>query len=149
MAAKAATAIPIVFQIAGDPVREGLVASLTRPGGNATGAVNLSGSSTDAKAVEFLRELVPAAESLGLLVNPTNVLPDAGAPAAARQLRWEFRIFEASTHDDLKTAFAIMARQKIGAIDVVPDTFLQAVGPRSRLSLPNMEFRRAIMSETS
>jgi putative ABC transport system substrate-binding protein len=124
IAAKAATAtIPIVFQIAGDPVREGLVASLSRPSGNATGAVNLTGSSTDAKAVEFLRELVPAAESLGLLVNPTNVLPDSGAQAAARQLRWEFKVFEASTDDGLKAAFATMAKQKVGAIDVVPDTF--------------------------
>jgi putative ABC transport system substrate-binding protein len=127
LAAKAATAtIPIVFQIAGDPVRQGLVASLNHPGGNVTGSMNLTGGSMDAKAVEFLRELVPAAESLGLLVNPTNVRPDSGAPAAARQLRWEFKMFEASTDDDLKAAFATMAKQRVGALDVIPDTFFSS-----------------------
>jgi putative ABC transport system substrate-binding protein len=124
IAAKAATAaIPIIFNFAGDPVREGLVASLSRPGGNATGSMNLTGGPTHAKAVEYLRELVPAAESLGLLVNPTNLLPDFDAPAAARRLQWEFKVFQASTDEDLKTAFETMAKQKVGAVDVVPDTF--------------------------
>jgi putative ABC transport system substrate-binding protein len=125
IAAKRATAtIPIVFIFGGDPVREGLVASLSRPGGNATGSMNLTGTPTDAKAVQFLRELVPAAASLGLLVNPTNV--NSGlmeAQAAARKMQWEFQIFEASTDDGLKTAFETMAKRKVGAVNVVPDTF--------------------------
>src|SRR4051812_16356870 len=76
IAAKAATAtIPIVFVLGGDPVLLGLVASLNHPGSNATGSMNLTGGATDAKAVQFLRELVPAAKSLGLLVNPTNRHP--------------------------------------------------------------------------
>ena len=125
IAAKAATAtIPIVFNFGGDPIGQGLVAGLSHPGGNATGSVNLSGGATDAKAVEFLRELVPTAASLGLLVNPTNLPPDGiQAQVAAGMLRWEYQMFEASTDDELKTAFESMAKQKVGAVNVVPDTF--------------------------
>jgi len=125
IAAKAATAtIPIVFQGGGDPIRLGLVTSLNRPGGNVTGAMNLSGGTIDAKALQYLRELVPAAASLALLVNPTN--PGSflsEAPAAARELGWKSQVFEASTDDDLKTAFETMAKRKVGAVNVVPDVF--------------------------
>ena len=107
VAAKAATAtIPIVFQGGGDPIRLGLVASLSRPGGNVTGAINLTGGATDAKAVQYLRELVPAAATLGVLVNRRN--PQYAGSAVtqahetARELRWEFQVFEANTDDDLK-----------------------------------------------
>jgi putative ABC transport system substrate-binding protein len=128
IAAKAATAtIPIVFQGGGDPVSQGLVASLNRPGGNVTGAMNLTGGTTDAKAVQFLRELVPAATSLGVLINPTNLLNPSfartQAQAAARVLQWESRVIEASTDDDLKTAFETMVKRKVGAVNVVPDVF--------------------------
>jgi putative ABC transport system substrate-binding protein len=123
IAAKAATAtIPIVFQGGGDPIGAGLVASLNRPGGNVTGALNLTGGTIDSKTLEFLREVVPAATLLGLLVNPNN----SSAPIsrlAARDLRWEFQVFGASTEDELKTAFEAMAKRKVGAVDVVPDTF--------------------------
>jgi putative ABC transport system substrate-binding protein len=137
IAAKAATkTIPIVFQGGGDPIRMGLVASLNRPGGHVTGAINLTGGTIDSKTLEFLRELVPGAALLGLLVNRSNLslssssaamsrLPDRPAEvlAAARELRWEFQVFEASTEDDLKTAFETMAKRKVGAVDVVPDVF--------------------------
>jgi putative tryptophan/tyrosine transport system substrate-binding protein len=124
VAAKAATAtIPIVFQGGGDPIRLGLVASLNRPGGNVTGAMNLSGGTPDAKAVQYLRELVPAAASLGLLVNRINYPGSVEPVAAARELRWEYQVFEANTDDDLKTAFEAMAKRKIGAVNVVPDVF--------------------------
>ena len=87
-----------------------------------TGAMNLTGGTTDAKAVQYLRELVPAAASLGLLVNPRNSqYPQA--PVAARELGWESQVFEASTDDDLKTAFETMAKRKVGAVNVVPDVF--------------------------
>jgi putative tryptophan/tyrosine transport system substrate-binding protein len=125
IAAKAATAtIPIVFQLGGDPVLQGLVASLGRPGGNATGSVNFTGGPIDEKAVQLLRELVPAAASLGLLVNPTNLRRTSPrAEAAARELGWAFQLFEASTDYDLKTVFETMAKRKVGAINVVPDPF--------------------------
>jgi putative tryptophan/tyrosine transport system substrate-binding protein len=143
IAAKAATStIPIVFNFGGDPVRQGLVASLSHPGGNATGSVNLTGQATDTKAVQFLRELVPAAPQLALLVNPTN-LPAGGiqAQAAAHELRWEFEIFEASTADELDAAFEAMAKQKVGAVNVVPDTFFtnrraQIVALATRYGIP-------------
>ena len=124
LAVKAATAtIPIVFAVSGDPVQQGLVVSLSRPGGNATGSVNLALGPTSAKAVEFLHEGVPAAASLGLLVNPTNPASLFENQGAARALGWDSQVFEASTERDLETAFAAMAKQKIGALNVVPDTF--------------------------
>jgi putative ABC transport system substrate-binding protein len=124
VAAKRATAtIPIVFSFGGDPVREGLVASLSRPGGNATGTMNLTGGATAAKAVQFLREVVPMAALVGLLVNPTNVPADFVAPEAARGLNWKFQIFEAATDDDLQAAFEAMAKQQVGAVNIVGDTF--------------------------
>jgi putative tryptophan/tyrosine transport system substrate-binding protein len=143
IAAKAATStIPIVFNFGGDPVRQGVVPSLSHPGGNATGSVNLTGQATDAKAVQFLHELVPAAGQLALLVNPTN-LPAGGiqAEAAARELRWKFEIFEARTADELDAAFEAMAKQKVGAVNVVPDTFFtkrgaQIVALATRYGIP-------------
>jgi len=125
IAAKAATAtIPIVFQGGGDPVQLGLVASLNRPGGNVTGANNMSSGALDAKAVQYLRALVPTAPLLGLLVNSggvTNITTEART--AAQQLNWEFRVFEASTDEQLATSFEAMAQQGIGGLHVAGDAF--------------------------
>ena len=126
IAAKAATTtIPIVFQGGGDPVRARLVTSLNRPGGNVTGALNLTGGTIDPKAIELLRELVPTAALLGLLLNRSNQssASNLAQAAIARKMQWDFQIFEASTDGDLKTAFETMATRKVGALDVVPDTF--------------------------
>jgi putative ABC transport system substrate-binding protein len=124
IAAKAATAtIPIVFEGGGDPVILGLVESLGRPGGNVTGSINLSTGPTDAKAVEMLRELMPAATSLGILTNPSNKAAGFQTQAAALALRWEIQVFEASTDDELKTAFESMAKRKVNALTVAPDPF--------------------------
>ena len=74
--------------------------------------------------MQVLREMVPAAASLGLLLNST--IPDSRlsqAQVAARELGWEFHVFEVSTDDDLKVVFEAMAKQKVGAVNVVPDTF--------------------------
>jgi len=146
IAAKAATStIPIVFNFGGDPVRQGLVASLSRPGGNATGSINLTGTATDAKAVQFLREVVPAAASLALLVNPTNLPP--GSVEAPRELGWESQIFHASTEDGLKSAFEAMARRKVGALNVTPDIFFssrraQIVALAAQYAIPASYFYR-------
>jgi putative tryptophan/tyrosine transport system substrate-binding protein len=123
IAAKAATAtIPIVFQGGGDAVRLGLVASLNHPGGNVTGAMP-SATTLETKAVQYLRDLVPAAALLGVLVNRINYPSYIETEAAARELHWEYQIFEASTDEDLKTAFEAMAKRKVGAMNVDGDFF--------------------------
>jgi putative ABC transport system substrate-binding protein len=107
---------------------------------------------TDAKAVEFLRELAPAAASLGLLINPTNPPPDETAQAAARELRWKFQVFEANTEDELKMAFGAMARQRVGAVDVAPDPFFalrraQIVALAAQYAIPaSYHFREFVIA---
>jgi putative ABC transport system substrate-binding protein len=125
LAAKAATAtIPIVFGVAGDPVKEGLVASLNRPGGNATG-INFFTAEVVAKRMQLLRELVPAANRVALLVNPTDAenyestLREVEAAAGGRQIL----VVEAATGRDIDAAFASMAREKADALFVAPGSF--------------------------
>ncbi len=111
LAAKAATAtIPIVFGVGGDPVQLGLVASLNRPGGNATG-VNFFIIELMAKRMELLRELVPAAKRVAVLVNPTDLsnestLREVEKPAIGQQVL----AFEATTGREIDAAFESMAR---------------------------------------
>jgi ABC-type uncharacterized transport system substrate-binding protein len=125
LAAKAATAsIPIVFGAAGDPAKEGLVASLNRPGGNATG-VNFFTAEVVAKRMQLLRELVPAANRIAVLVNPTDpegyqaTLPDVEAATGSQQLL----LHEVATGRDIDAAFASMAREKPDALFVAPGSF--------------------------
>jgi putative ABC transport system substrate-binding protein len=127
LAAKAATTtIPIVFSTAADPVVEGLVASLARPGGNATGVTNL-GTELVQKQIEKLHEMVPKANVIAALVNPTD--PALGGPAtkqaqaAARALGLQMHIVQASTERDIEAAFASLARLGAGALVVLPNAF--------------------------
>ena len=114
MAAKAATTtIPIVFGVGEDPVRLGLVASLARPGGNATGT-NYFTQEVEAKRLGLLRELVPKAVRIAVLVNPVNV-PTAEAtlrdvPPAARTLGLQIQVLNASTSREIEAAFEALAR---------------------------------------
>ncbi len=125
-AAKAATAtIPIVFGIGADPVKSGLVASLSRPGGNLTGATRLSGE-LEPKRLQLLHELVPAAGTIALLVNPGNPGAEASTKevqAAARTLGLSLLVLQASTDRDLDAAFATMARLRAEGIVISPDSF--------------------------
>ena len=127
IAAKAATTvIPIVFGIGDDPVKFGLVASLARPGGNATG-INFFTVELIAKRLGLLRELVPNATRVAVLVNPSNTTNAEAtvrdSRAAAPALGLQVLIFNASTNDAIDTAFASLARERVDALFVGPDSF--------------------------
>ena len=125
LAAKAATStIPIVFVAAGDPVEHGLVKSLARPGGNATGVSYLT-SARAAKRVEFLHDLVPGMTMVAALVHPEQpnqepFLRDLEAGVRAFGLRRQ--ILNARTERDIDDAFTTLAQQKAQALIVGPDT---------------------------
>jgi putative tryptophan/tyrosine transport system substrate-binding protein len=119
--------IPILFAIGGDPVRNGLVASLNRPGGNVTG---FSNSSNDllAKRLEVLREMVPSAEAIGLLVNPDNPNAEAdtnGVREAVGVLGLRLIVVTARTDFELDSAFEALAAQRPGALLLAPDPLFQ------------------------
>ena len=113
MAAKAATTtIPIVFTTGSDPVQIGLVASLSRPGGNVTGVTQLNVEVVP-KRLEVVHELVPTATIIAVLVNPTNPLTEAvlrDLQAAARTLGLQLHVLHASTERDFDTVFATLAQ---------------------------------------
>jgi len=144
LAAKRATStIPIVFGIGGDPVRLGLVESFSRPGGNATG-VTLLTNLMEPKRLGLLRELVPGVPLIGVLLNPKF------APAsrqlqqveeAARSLDQRILVANASTDDELETAFAALTSERVGALLVTADPYFdtrreQIVGFAARHRLP-------------
>jgi putative ABC transport system substrate-binding protein len=127
LAAKAATTtIPIVFGVADDPVKLGLVSSLARPGGNATGT-NVFLWEVAAKRLGLLRELAPKAVRIAVLINPGNV-PSAEAtlrdlPEAARAIGLQIQVLNASTSGEIEAAFATLVRDRADALFVAPDSF--------------------------
>jgi putative ABC transport system substrate-binding protein len=126
IAARAATTtIPIVFSGGGDAVRVGLVASLNRPGGNATGVSGMN-IELGAKRLEFVRELLPAAKRFALLVNPNANLAvnESGISdlrAAVAALGGQIEVLSASTPSEIDTAFATLAQKRPDALLVGPD----------------------------
>jgi putative tryptophan/tyrosine transport system substrate-binding protein len=126
LAAKAATStIPIVFMVGRNPVKFGLVVSLNRPEGNATG-VNLFITETEAKRIELLRELVPTGTPLAALMNPKTADAEAQINevlAAARTLQQQIEVISASDEHEIDTAFATLAQRKIGGLLVGADPF--------------------------
>jgi putative ABC transport system substrate-binding protein len=120
------TTIPIVFATGADPVKEGLVASLNRPGGNVTGWTTL-GVEMGPKQLQLLQEMLPSATALALLVNPTN--PPIAEPttnamrAAARILGIELLVLSASTERDLDAVFATLVQLRPGGLVVAPDIY--------------------------
>ena len=146
LAAKSATStIPIVFRSGSDPVVEGLVASLARPGGNLTG-VSMLGDDLTPKRLELLSELVPRAKVFALLVNPNT----ANAEHVIRQVQeaapkkgLQLHVLKASSESEIDTAFASLVRLHAGALVVAADPFLtsrreQLVALATRHAVPSI-----------
>jgi putative ABC transport system substrate-binding protein len=127
VAAKAATiTIPVVFHGSVDPVEAGFVASLNRPGGNVTGVVSLN-VDTGQKRLELLHALLPAATTIGLLLNPANAVAEVQSKdlqAAARTLGLQLRIANASTEHDFDAAFATLRQGQVHGLVIGTDGFL-------------------------
>lgn len=130
LAAKnATTTIPLVFRMATDPVELGLVASLSRPGGNVTGVTTM-GVELGGKQLELLHEAAPAVSAVVLLINPTNpaisVAQTRDVPPAARKLGLALHVLGASQESDFDAVFAKMKELGAGGLMISPDTFLNA-----------------------
>jgi putative ABC transport system substrate-binding protein len=155
LAAKNATStIPIVFIAGDDPVRQGLVASLARPGGNLTG-ISFLIIELNPKRFELLRELVPRAGVLAVLVNPNNpaierIVKDVEETARAKGV--ELQIVKASTESEIDAAFAVLVQRQAGALLVTTDPFLGSrreliLSLAARHAVPAMyEFREYAMA---
>ena len=130
LAAKAATTtIPIVFGVAEDPVKLGLVANLARPGGNATG-VNFFVSEVVLKRLGLLRDLVPGAIRIAVMINPGNA---ATAEATLREVQkaadalgLQIHVVNASTSDEINAAFAAISHERVEALFLGPDAFFNS-----------------------
>jgi ABC-type uncharacterized transport system substrate-binding protein len=157
-AAKAATAtIPIVFLIGGDPVELGLVHSMSRPGGNVTGIAVLN-VDLIAKRLELLHELVPAAGTMAVLLNPNSAYTEPETKqvqAAARSDRVQVLLLTASNENEINAAFKNLVEQRIGALIVSADPFFtryrdQLVALAARHTIPTIyqwrDFTEALMS---
>jgi putative tryptophan/tyrosine transport system substrate-binding protein len=150
LAAKAATAtIPIIFATGADPVGLGLVSSFNRPGGNVTG-VTFVVNTLGAKRLELLRELVPSATVIGLLINPGNPTSDSqtrDVQAAARAIGVEPLILNVGSERNIDAAFASAVQQRVNAVIVGADSFFvsrrdQLVGLAARHAMPAVYFLR-------
>jgi putative ABC transport system substrate-binding protein len=127
VAQAASASIPIVFATAGDPVQDGLVKSINRPGGNSTGAYMLN-NSLGPKRLEVLRQLVPNARVVAFLVNPRNLGRDKQvreAQGAANSIGTELHVFDASTANEIDAAFAAMVRRGVSALLMGTDPLFQ------------------------
>jgi putative tryptophan/tyrosine transport system substrate-binding protein len=133
LAAKAATStIPIVFGIGGDPVKLGLVTSINRPGGNATGASLLT-PGLERKRVEVISQLKPDATTIAVLVNPSNPLAELQideVEQAAQALGRRILSMKANRDEDIDAAFTALSQQKISALVVTADPFFYSRRPQ-------------------
>jgi putative ABC transport system substrate-binding protein len=146
LAAKAATStIPIVFSIGGDPVKQGLAASFSRPGGNATG-ISLLTNTLEPKRLGLLRELVPRGATIGFLLNPN--FPPAqdqlnDIQEAARASAQQMHVLRASTDAEIVAAFEAAAQRRLAALAVAADPFFDTrreklVALATRFAVPAM-----------
>jgi ABC-type uncharacterized transport system substrate-binding protein len=138
----ATTTIPIVFLVPEDPVKLGLVGSLARPGGNLTG-INFYLGELTAKRLEFLRELVPGAARVAVLVNPANIAIETtlrDVESAGRAIGLQIQVLNASTTREIERAFETLARERPDALFVGPDAFFTD----RRVQLVNLSSRHAM-----
>jgi putative ABC transport system substrate-binding protein len=141
-AKKATSTIPIVFGITEDPTKLGLVASLNRPGGNATG-INYFLAELGAKRLGMMHELVPRAARIGLLANPVNPVTETvtkDVTQAAKALGIEIRVVHAREPGDIGPAFTTLVREKVEALVMSPDTIFN----NRRVQLVTLSTRHAI-----
>jgi putative ABC transport system substrate-binding protein len=141
LVAKAATAtIPIVFTTGGDPVQLGLVASLNRPGGNVTGATELTREATP-KRLELAHRLVPDATVIGLLINPKNPSAETvtrDLEVATTSLGLQFKVLHASTEAEIDQAFATFRQARAGVLIIGADTLFAGLAEQlGALSIRN------------
>jgi len=149
LAAAATSTIPIVFAAGGDPIKSGLVASLDRPGGNATG-VSLFIAELASKRLEFLREIAPKATTIGILVNlanPTGVAEARDVETRATTLGLGTKLISAGGAGDLEPAFAAASHGEIQGVFICNDPFLidirdQLVRIVTERALPAIYFSR-------
>jgi putative ABC transport system substrate-binding protein len=148
LAAKAATStIPIVFQTGSDPIKDGLVSSMNRPGGNVTGVTRL-GTTVEPKRLELLHQLVPKATAITFIVNPTNPAADGQLQEmqrAAHSLSLHLDVMKASTEREVDTAFATLAQQGASALLIATDPLLgddKFVALAARYKVPVGYFNR-------
>jgi putative ABC transport system substrate-binding protein len=155
VAAKAATkTIPIVFTSGDDPVRLGLVASLSRPGGNATG-ISVVADEIDAKRLGLLRDVVPNATTIAALLNPKSASFAAQTKAlqeAAQTRRFQLLVLSAGTEQQIDEAFATLAHSHAGALLIAGDPYLtaarkQIVALAASQSIPTMTNDRVAVAE--
>ena len=147
LAAKSATStIPIVFRHGGDPVGDGLVASLARPGGNLTGVGQLGDEGLTAKRLQLLSELVPRVGVIALLMNPNNATAERvirDVQEAARTKGLQLHVLKASSESEIDTAFASLVQLHADALIVAADPILsnrreQLVALASRHAVPSI-----------
>ena len=149
-AAKAATAtIPIIFATGVDPLRSGLVGSFNRPGGNITGVFSVS-ASMEGKHLGLLREVVPTAAVIGMLVNPTSPgseRQERETQAAAQALGQQLHVFKASAERDIDNVFATLTQYRIGALLIAANALFtgqrdQLVALAARHAMPVLHYTR-------
>jgi putative tryptophan/tyrosine transport system substrate-binding protein len=155
LAAKAATTtVPIIFATGSDPVQDGLVASLNRPGGNVTGVVFMT-SMLGAKRLELLRQLVPKATTIAMLVNPNNPNTEAerrDVQTAALALGQQLLVLDVSSARDIETAFATIVQRGAGALITGTGAFMNShrerlVALAARHALPaSYAFRESVVA---
>jgi putative tryptophan/tyrosine transport system substrate-binding protein len=154
-AAKAVTkTIPIVFTYGGDPVKDGIVASLSRPKDNITG-ITWFGSESAGKRVALLHDFVPTATTVALVLNPSNPEGHSESPDAqdaAHRINLKLIVLNASTEREIDTAFATLAQQQIGAVAIASDPFLlirreQIVSLAARYAIPAIYPNREFVTE--